>query len=868
MSLSVLNEVLPPSSRLGRGIVAGGALAVLLASNVIVARLSPHTDLIVRFGAHSSIKTAVAYVDSGIQVWPIIRGELVAAQSSGGDPISIRFRLPHYSFDRVELDLPVGSGGADIGDAVISVAGTTRALQIPLRDLRAFAWSTSVETTSRGIHVSTTDRLGYAKTIVQFPQRIFPTYTTGEVIIHLAVLNAILVTAGLLFWFRRRVGRKQMLLFGGAVKTVHQRFTSWARRITCPGVLEIDAAALWFLTACVILFGGLAIAGLHGSSCAIWTSYAYCDSPHQPLLGAARVIRSDEWNIHTPAMAYEYFRMDRLSPADASVGPGETALFANLPCRHILQVFRPEFWPFHLLSFDAAFAFYWQIQGLLLVIGVFALLLLLTQSTALAAVGSAWFYLSAFTQWGFSWPSLLPDMVGLFGIVMTSGCYVLVARRTFPMLLAAFVCAVSAVDFALCFYPPHQISFVLSGAILLAWWVATRRRAIFTMRLAVFRTLAIGGCVTLISVALLIFYIDARGAIAAAAATVYPGRRSCDGGGMPLALLISHFLDFAKHEDHVPLGINICENSGYLWLAPATLLFTKWHSLQPRRRSLLPCLWVAFALIAGWMLLPIPATIGRWVLLDKVPPFRCLPALGLLNIAIVMVFLSSRAPTNGKVGKARTLGIVCVTAIVFVLANASLNSFFSSLQLGVATIVTTLLLVCLSMQRVRAFGIVLFALLAQNALINPLDRGIPAIENSSVFKYIQSHPELKRGSWVVYSAGTELPAFLSAAGADVLNSLKFVPDLSRMQLFDPERKYEQILNQSCYIKVLPASQEAKSTFESPFPGMIIWKLSPSDPALRAAGVSYVAFDQALPVSNSDHLTLVANFPGVTFFKVQ
>ncbi len=108
-------------------------------------------------------------------------------------------------------------------------------------------------------------------------------------------------------------------------------------------------------------------------------------------------------------------------------------------------------------SAGVRFAFYWQSKAALLLAGVFSLLLLLTRSSRIAAFGTLWYVSSAYIQWTYSWASLLPEMIGLFCLVMCSMFYMTVGRRTPLLIAAAVVCAVGAVNFALCAYIPHQI---------------------------------------------------------------------------------------------------------------------------------------------------------------------------------------------------------------------------------------------------------------------------------------------------------------------------------------------------------------------------------------------------------------------------
>src|SRR2546423_8184769 len=409
---------------------------------------------------------------------------------------------------------------------------------------------------------------------------------------------------------------------------------AFSERLSRPGLFHVDRAALLFYAICLLTFVVLSLARVHGSSISIaGASYnEWTDVVHTPLLGNPKRIRSDEWAFHTPAILNQVLREETLSINDASVGPGKAALLANVPCRHFTQLFRPQFWSFFILPVDFAFSVYWQAKALLLLTGVFTLLLLLTRSSGISAIGSLWYFFSAYTQWAYSWASLLPEMVGLFGWVIFLSCYLLVGQNKTRLLIAALLCANCAVNFALCAYPPHQIPLIVVGVAVLAWWLWSHRRLIWGRELLLTRVLILAGCWAIVGAAMFWFYLDAKETLLAAANTVYPGHRLNSGGGISVAQLLSHFLDFWKTEKSFPpLHRNICESSGYLLLAPLTLLVRVAAESPRQSNSLRICLWTAFVFILAWVLIPIPARVGHWVSFDRIPSNDCWHALGLTH---------------------------------------------------------------------------------------------------------------------------------------------------------------------------------------------------------------------------------------------
>jgi hypothetical protein len=620
--------------------------------------------------------------------------------------------------------------------------------------------------------------------------------------------------------------------------------------------LRLDRLALWFYGLCLVGFVLFSAAKFHGSSISQAGSFyrGWTEVAHRPLLGTPKRVRSDEWSFHTPAILNQLYRRDALAVNDTLLGPGKTAVLGNVPCRHFTQYFRPQFWAFFVLPGDIAFAAYWQCKALLLLTGVFTLLLLLTRSSAIAALCALWFYFSAYTQWGYTWASLLPEMIGLFCWTMALVCYLTVGRNRVLLVLSALICAVSAIDFALCAYPPHQLPLIVFGLAILAGWIWSRGHAIWRPDHSGIRVLCLLGSGLITATVMIWFYFDARETLMAAAGTVYPGRRSSAGGGVTLARFVSHFLDFWKSEENFPPAHgNICETSGYFWLAPVTLLLSR-PPLEYRQSSrFLFCCWTVFIFLLCWALLPIPAEVGRWILFDRVPPYRCYHALGLINITIVGLFLAERSIARAHGTQARSdwlRGLVAVVILVCLLVymNRSLDHFFSISAIVIASLYVSVLILFLIQAKRRAFALCLLVpLIFANTLINPVDRGLEVITESALFKIAHgAHNDWRDGKWLIYAPWADQPGLLAATGIDVVDCLKIVPDKARMAVFDPDQRYADVINRSSYFIARLAGPNEPSSFESPSLGNVLWKVPPLDPRLKQIGVDHVAFASEPP----------------------
>jgi hypothetical protein len=637
-----------------------------------------------------------------------------------------------------------------------------------------------------------------------------------------------------------------------------------ADAVSDPEFIQFDRQAVLAYLAIAVLFVGSVAMGFHGSAITRYSGMGtLTNGPVPALLGTGKAIRSDEWAFHTPAILNQVYRADAFATETSAVGPDSSALIANIPVRHFTTIFRPQFWGFFVLPPAFAFSLYWQFKALLLLTGVFSLLLLLTQSSRIAAFGALWYATSAYVQWTYSWASLLPEMTGLFCLVMCALFYTSVGRKPVLLAAAAVVCVTCAVNFALCAYTPHQIPLIWLGVFLCLWWVSVKRRSILVRDHALRRAAAFCGAVVVIAAVMYAFYRDIEPAIKVIANTVYPGRRSSPAGGYPGVMFLSHFFSFWEADGRIPLPQlfgNICECSGFLWLAPVTVLTLR--RATPGQHDGRRAYWVlgAFAvLLVAWMTLPVPQLIGRLTLMDQVPVWRTLHVLGLVNVA--MAGLALATASKERYAPLHTNSVFLQAAVVFGavasvlwLADRSLDDFFTVRQVVVAAVYTSVLVVALLRNWFPLLAVsVLVPQLVAFGLVNPLDRGFSVLDSAPLFRFIRSHPDLLRDRWIIYADSHVYPGFFTAAGCDVVTGLKIEPDLKALARFLPAGATRDLINRSGYLIAALELGNAPPRFEYTSLGLVKWRVSPLDPRLRQIGVRYVAFMYEAPVKIASRL---------------
>ena len=332
--------------------------------------------------------------------------------------------------------------------------------------------------------------------------------------------------------------------------------------------------------------------------------------------------------------------------------------------------------------------------------------------------------------------------------------------------------------------------------------------------------LALGGAWLVVAVVMAAFYHDAEAALVTIANTVYPGRRSSPAGGYPVLALFSHWFSLWESDQRIPQGFaNICECAGFFWLAPVTLFALRGVKNEPAKIRAYWILTAFGALLFIWMTLPVPHAIGRALLLDKSRGGRMVHVLGLVNVILVALSLSFCRPghrTGRRLAQTGVLGaaVFSVVSPVLLLTNVALANFLTNGELLIAVIYATVLVVAVVENRFAVLAAcLLLPQLAIFGLVNPVDRGLQVVETSPLFQVVRSRPELLRHGWIVYSESFPDSTFFTALGCQVVNGLKYVPDLKAFRVLDPTGAQKNLVNRSAWLIAEPVYANRPATFE-------------------------------------------------------
>ncbi len=568
--------------------------------------------------------------------------------------------------------------------------------------------------------------------------------------------------------------------------------------------LREPARAVWILPVVVIL-GVLILTalGISGTSTPELTSGKATDS--SVIVGTPRAIRSDEWLVRTPMVIGQ---VERGFPRYAEVGVGvhDMSVISDLPTLGWPQLFRPHQIGFFVLPAANGFAFEWWAPAAFLMLGVYALMLVVFRDWRWAALSALVMFGSPFFHWWYH-----PTTFGMLGWAAAAVAALLWSfesdsegwGRWWRVVFAGY----AAACFALFLYPPSQIPviFVLL-AVVVGVTIPKLLEGSWRMRRIVINSAVAVGAVLLVVAA---FVITRRPALSAIAGTVYPGARREVGGTGSIETLFQGWYGWEYVRSDIGMRgsvfANESEASSFLFLGLMLVLGLPfvWRSvfdLGRRTRLLAIAVLVAIAALLVHLLIGFPAIVNRITLLDRVTVNRVLLGLGFASV-FFMVLLGT-ALADATIDRWRRVAAGALVTVIGASYVWSLGTLFREGGAPVtpkAAAFTVLLFVIpaalwfwkplVSMSALAVIG------LAVSLPANPLVRGLDPLTSSPFATMVRDvHRDDGNDDGVWIADTWDSSSVITAAGVNNLSGVNLYPDADAWKILDSSSRYEDIWN--------------------------------------------------------------------------
>lgn len=568
----------------------------------------------------------------------------------------------------------------------------------------------------------------------------------------------------------------------------------WISRKTARTV----APSAIFGAALLLFFGALVGMGITGSSLNLGiqrTPFVQADMIN--VWGHDQFIRGDEFFIATPLAIAQYNHQPKFPVVNRNAGEdGQNMLVvggAGLPARHISQLAKPATWGFFLFDLRRALSWLWCFP-------IFACLFSLWGVVALLRPGdwkagfliSLWFSLSPYVV---AW-SYAPAYAVFFPcLALLAAITILKSHNKYLLPVWGCVLGLSATGFVLFLYPPWQVSLAyLFLALGIGLVIRDKLYKNFTRP----RLGAYGIAILLAGFILWWWWSDARPAIEALSATVYPGQRvAATGGDISLPHLLRGFTDLITlHKTNMdPLQSSQSGVASFFhFFLPIVLLFI-FRACQRVIGAVEIALAAMISFILCFMLVSIPVWAAKFSLWGRLPGEPADLALGLASMLLCSLLMLKQKPVPDKpVIRVAAFAVAAIWASI-VLVNVSHlhKSIIFGFPPGVAGGLFMVIAVAgywLALGKFRPFIGLMLALSAATVLpFNPVNI---APNSVTAVPYIR---ELKGKGVRILVLETQRPAmFLLASGLPVANGVFYYPQMSLWNRLDPDHTESNTYN--------------------------------------------------------------------------
>ena len=643
------------------------------------------------------------------------------------------------------------------------------------------------------------------------------------------------------------------------------------------GLIRFDRRVRLLIGICIGLFVLLTLAKINYSSITIWNQVIPDGSdPKRGLItGTPRNMRLDEWGVLAPA----FLSQANLGypVTNPGIGGDQTPLVMNLPVKHFIGLFRPDYWGFLLLGTEMGFAWWWNFKIFFTLISVTLFFLVLTRNNFwLSVFGAFWVTFSA----GMVWWSMffnLPIALGCLTFVLFME--LLYSRRRFRPLLLSVPLMLLSTMFALHLYPAFQVPFAFILLTLIVTYIVQYKWTAILENIPV-KVASLGLVAVGIGMSGYLYYSSAKATLDAMTKTVYPGQRANAGGEGFIANGFSDYYTWQVSDTKFPATwSNICEMSHFVTFTPVIilcllLLFVRTRTVPPLLMTGLLLISVAFWTYIEWGW---PIALAKATLMSTSMAARVQLPLGFAGLVLTILYLNELRTQKVAINPSFLLaGLVGVLVIMVYAANLNVSDsggFFKMSQLLIPTffffVLGVLLLPDVQFRyRVPVFCAAMVLYMLPNLKVNPVGIGMAPITDNIFYKTIndirQREPNAK---WVVFGA-QPLTFMAMATGINQLSGLKNQPDLKTMRVLDPTAKSDSAYNRHARPVYYPYIDGRDSTVIQLGQAADIYTvgIDPCSPKLKTLGVKYFVFDHQTQPAEVRCLKLVTSLGTIQIYR--
>jgi hypothetical protein len=566
-----------------------------------------------------------------------------------------------------------------------------------------------------------------------------------------------------------------------------------------------------------------------------------------PALLDSRPIRSDEWSTRTPLVVRQA-RLDYPKVTDNGMGLHDTGVLTDLPVKNVSAIIKPHSWGYFVLGVERGFALEWWLSALGPLLGVYAVMAMLTHERAISLLSGALVAASPIAGW---WEIPTMGLAVLYGGVTAALLIAAGRRRGRARLLFAAVAGWTAAGFASILYLPWIVPLAL---LFLPLVVSQLVSVVKGWKEWVILGVAFGG---VFAVLMAVFYLQHHVALKAIADSVYPGQRRTPSGEAEAKLVFDAPFDLLATSPKFKnvSGINqSAAASGLMLWVPLALVGGAFRGLKSRRPSdrALPVTMVVGAALMAWSFLPVPSILGAVVGLTRVQGARLvlpLTVVGAIAAGLYVQRLRRHPAVHPPIGRIIAAATMFAAITGWVGVNMSIEGQpVDRWKVIVLTLIAFVFTVGILAGRiVLGLGVATAMLVASFVRINPIQIGLDPITANPLVAQIDA---LRAGNpsarWAALGDGYRAKSLLTATGAPSASGVSWYAQPDAWHRLDPDDLREPQWNRFALIGFIIDETHADVFIDLTAADSIRIFTPSCNGALQKLDVAYVVSPDALP----------------------
>lgn len=551
----------------------------------------------------------------------------------------------------------------------------------------------------------------------------------------------------------------------------------------------------------LLIFGYFVINGYHGSSIGFYNELIQPNNSITdglPFVGQSQLIRSDEYTVDTPTVLSnaKYNNLNKISNKQMGMDMN-MEIFPHAPVLSVSMLTKPHHIGFAFLPIENGFSFYFYFLFFVCFISLFEFFMIVSKNKKLVSLfGSVLICFSSSLLW---WNSFTFLTYGLLAFHFFR--QLLISNSWKKKMLFSILLGWAGSCYILILYPAWQLTYGYLFLGLFIWQIVDNKKKISIKDLVY-----ILPCVLTILLLVLPQLLGSINQVLSTMNTEYPGARHEIGGSdwkLNFMYLPSLFYAF------IPID-NPCELSQTFSLYPLPIIVSAILVIKKKKDVFLRSLLVVTIFLSIFNYFKVP-TLSNITFMYMVQGKRITIVVGII---CVMLMVRTISHYEDKDMQAKKILFAAIGAITSVLLSVYLSYMYikemSTLDYyGIAKIIISIFvffifsfLYLINNNRINKLFMCLFIIftLASSSLIFPISKGLSVLYDKPVSQKIgEIVVNNEDAKWLTVDTAYQVPNFILANGARVINSVNYTKNSELWDIVDPNGENNYFYNRYAHL---------------------------------------------------------------------